>query len=160
MLHQDEIYNDVHIICTGEVKDYRNPNYREELDNLNESLGVKDSIHFLGYISKEDQMELMKNCIAVVQPTLYEGSPGGGEIEDAVAIGQQSIVSDIPVNKEIKDDSVIFFEAGNEQSLCEAMKRSIARNWKRPDNETLIARGKERQKGYFEVLQTMIEEMS
>ena len=160
LLHQDEPYKDVHILCTGEVKDYRNPNYREELDSLNESLGVKNYVHFLGYISKEDQMELMKNCVAVVQPTLYEGSPGGGEIEDAVAIGQQSIVSDIPVNKEIQDVSVIFFEAGNETSLCEVMKQSISRNWKRPDNETLIARGKDRQKDYFEVLKTMIEEMS
>ena len=158
-LHENPDFSDVHILCTGEVKDYRNPNYRQELDDLNAGLGVKDYVHFLGYISKEDQMELMKKAAAVVQPTLYEGSPGGGEIEDAVAIGQRSIVSDIPVNREIREDTVTFFEAGSAGSLKEKMEETLRSEYRRPDNDTLRKNGLRRQKHYFEVLKTMIDEM-
>jgi glycosyltransferase involved in cell wall biosynthesis len=100
---------------------------------------------------------IMKHAAAVVQPTRYEGSPGGGEVEDAVAVGMQAIVSDIPVNLEIEDDSVLFFHTGNEKDLSAKMKEAIERNWKIPEREELERQGTLRQNHYYEILKTMID---
>jgi glycosyltransferase involved in cell wall biosynthesis len=56
-----------------------------------------------------------------VQPTLFEGGPGGGATFDAVALGIPSLLSDIPVNLEISDPLVRFFKTSNAESLAEKM---------------------------------------
>lgn len=45
---------------------------------LAKKLGIESKIKILGHIPKLEQIELIKNCIAVIQPTLFEGGPGGG----------------------------------------------------------------------------------
>lgn len=159
-LHKIPEYEDIHIICTGATEDYRNPNYLNELNELNNKLGVSETVHFLGYIPKIDQISLMKECIAVIQPTLYEGSPGGGEIEDAVSLGKRSIVSDIPVNLEIHEDTVTFFRSGSVTDLKNAMKAVIDTPYETPSNETLITLGRERHKAYYNVLKKMIDALT
>ena len=52
----------------------------------------------------------MKNSLAIIQPTLFEGSPGGGVLEDAISIGVPAIISDIKVNLEAKKEVNIFFK--------------------------------------------------
>ncbi len=96
--------------------------FPEYVSGLHEEIadhGLKNSIIFLGYVSKLDQIQIMKKCIAVIQPTLFEGGPGGGAIYDSVALGIPSIVSDIEVNKEIDDDSVHLFHVGDPGDLAE-----------------------------------------
>ena len=159
-LHKTTGYEDIHIICTGATEDYRNPNYLNELNELNTSLGVKENIHFLGYIPKIDQILLMKESIAVIQPTLYEGSPGGGEIEDSVSLGKRSIVSDIPVNLEMEEDTVTFFRSGSAEDLAEKMKTILDSPYTQPDKETLISLGAQRQKHYYDVLHAMIDALT
>ena len=153
-------YDDIHIVCTGATKDYRNPNYLDELNELNQSLGIYDRVHFLGYIPKIDQIQLMKECIAVIQPTLYEGSPGGGEIEDAVSLGKHSIVSDIPVNLEIDEPTVTFFECRSAKQLASCMKEAADSTYETPAKEELVKLGKQRQKLYYDRLKNMIDTLT
>ena len=159
-LHKTKEYEDVHIICTGATEDYRNPNYLNELNELNKTIGISDYVHFLGYIPKIDQILLMKESAAVIQPTLYEGSPGGGEIEDAVSLGKRSIVSDIPVNLEMKEDTVTFFRTGSVSDLADKMKQILDTPYTQPGKETLVSLGTQRQKHYYDILRAMIEELT
>ena len=159
-LHKTPGFEDIHIICTGATEDYRNPNYLNELNALNKELGVDGYVHFLGYISKIDQILLMKESIAVIQPTLYEGSPGGGEIEDAVSLGVRSIVSDIPVNLEMQEDTVTFFQSGSADDLAGKMKKILTTDYTRPSKTELVAMGKQRQKHYYEILCAMIDALT
>ena len=156
-LHKTQGFEDIHIICTGATKDYRNPDYLDELNELNKNLGISDYVHFLGYIPKIDQILLMKESLAVLQPTLYEGSPGGGEIEDAVSLGKRSIVSDIPVNLEISEETVTFFKTGSVSDLAEKMKDLLTTGYSQPSKEELVKLGIERQKHYYDVLKEMID---
>ncbi len=155
-LHAQNGYQDLHIVCTGATEDYRNPDYLKELQAANQELGIGDHVHFLGYIPKADQILLMKHSIGVIQPTLYEGSPGGGEIEDAVSLGIPSIVSDIPVNLEISEPTVTFFRKGDEADLAEKMKDFSDNVHPAPSISVLEEAGKRRQKVYHDVLYTMI----
>ena len=159
-LHKTAEFRDIHIICTGATEDYRNPNYLNELNQLNSGLGISDRVHFLGYIPKIDQILLMKESIAVIQPTLYEGSPGGGEVEDAVSLGVRSVVSDIPVNREMEEETVTFFRGGDVIDLAEKMKEMICTEYTRPGKETLVTLGRQRQKHYYDILRAMIDALT
>ena len=67
----------------------------------------------------------MKQAVALIQPTLFEGSPGGLSVYDALALGVRAIVSDIPVNLEIQEPTVTFFKAANAEDLADMMVQSL-----------------------------------
>ena len=76
-------------------------------------------IRILGLIPKYDQIQIMRGAVAVIQPTLFEGGPGGGAVYDAVSIGTPVILSDIPVNREV--------EAG--RGLIQFFRPGARKNW-------------------------------
>jgi glycosyltransferase involved in cell wall biosynthesis len=109
------------LVCTGQTIDFRFPNYFQELKELIKELELEKNIFILGYIPKVDQLQILKKCVAVIQPTLFEGGPGGFSVFESVAHGIPSIVSDIDVNKEIEDDTVTFFKTGSASDLSKKM---------------------------------------
>ncbi len=60
------IKDDLHIVCTGKMADHRYPDYIRDLQNEVRELGVEDRVHFLGHIPKRDQIEIMKNSLALL----------------------------------------------------------------------------------------------
>lgn len=134
------------LVCTGTTHDPRDPMHFDRLMVLAKELGITTRLRILGLIPKSDQIALLKSSIALVQPTLFEGGPGGGAVYDAVSLGVQSLVSDIPVNTEIVDDSVSFFRAGDADSLFRKMKTACGEGSKNRhvSKEVLVRRGVER----------------
>lgn len=113
---------DVSLVCTGNTYDVRFLNYFSELKSRVVKLGIENKVMFLGFIPKSDQIQIMRQSLAVLQPTLFEGGPGGGAVYDAVAMGVPAVVSDIPVNKEITNENLItFFETGSPTDMAEQM---------------------------------------
>jgi glycosyltransferase involved in cell wall biosynthesis len=88
----------INIVFTGKEYDYRNPAYTDDLKKKIDSFKIKDQIFFLGFISRVDQLMLMKNSIAIIQPSLFEG--WSTVVEDAKAINKTIIASNIPVHYE------------------------------------------------------------
>jgi glycosyltransferase involved in cell wall biosynthesis len=148
---------EVHLVCTGNTEDHRFPRYLAELQAKIAEWQVADHVHFLGHISKLDQIQIMKKSIGVIQPTLFEGGPGGGSVSDAVALGVPAIVSDIPINLEIKDKPVWFFAAGTAEDLADKMEELIRQPSVRPSSEILIERGIERAERLGDALLEAIE---
>lgn len=134
----------VHIICTGELNDYRSKTYIIELSNLIKDLHLTDRVHFLGVIPKIEQLEIIKYSIALIQPTLFEGGPGGGSVYNAISIGAKSIVSNIRINKEIRSNNILFFKAKNHKSLALKMEGLISKNLSLIRKDILI-----QQRDYF-----------
>ncbi len=97
------------LICTGKTYDSRFPNYFKELKKKYNNLIFNNSIKILDLIPRSDQLNLMKSSRAVIQPTLYEGGPGGFAAYEALSIGKKLVLSNIPINKEIKNYNVNFF---------------------------------------------------
>lgn len=157
-----KLHPDLSLVCTGATSDYRFPGYFEDLMQEARLDGVAVRIHALGLIPKLDQLALMRGAVALVQPTLFEGGPGGGAVYDAVALGQRSIVSDIPVNTEIDDPTVTFFKVGDAESLKAAMQTSLVKANRQPapaDRALLIACGIERRQACGEVLLRAVAEV-
>lgn len=121
-------YPDIQLVCTGETHDYRNPNHFSGLMELAEQLGITHRLLVLGLIPKDEQIRLVRSAIAMVQPSLFEGGPGGGAVFDAISLGVPCIVSDIPVNCELNESGVVFFEVGNFSSLAKKMSQVLEKN--------------------------------
>ena len=58
----------------------------------------------------------MRRCLAVIQPSLFEG--WSTVVEDARVFGKSIILSDIPVHLEQNPPHSIFFERHSSQSLA------------------------------------------
>lgn len=146
---------DLLLVCTGATSDYRFPGYFDRLIHQASRMGVADRILTLGLIPKLDQLALLRGAVALVQPTLFEGGPGGGAVYDAVALGARSIVSDIPVNTEIDEPSITYFKAGDVGALAIAMEATLAACDVTPfvaDPLELVQRGIERRRACGELL--------
>ena len=106
----------------------------------------------LGLIPKRDQIELLKGAVALIQPTLFEGGPGGGAAYDAIGLDVSVILSDIPVNLEIDCGQVAFFPAGDAEALSVLMDGELRREHRRRDEQALLKAAGEKTRQCGEVV--------
>ncbi len=132
---------DVNIVCTGTMGDYRRPEYMDEINQFLDTNNLTKRVKLLGHISKRDQVEIMKKSIAVVQPTLFEGGPGGGCVYDAASLGVPVIMSDISVNMEVEAENIWYFKAGSSDDLAEKMRDFLQMEVSRPCKDRLLKMG-------------------
>lgn len=128
------------LVCTGTMEDYRDPGYIDSIKQLVATLKISTRVKFLGHVSKAEQIGLLKGARALIQPTLFEGGPGGGAVYDAVALDVPVIISDIAVNQEVNARHLTFFEAGSVTGLADAM-RNYSQPTVRLDDKALIETG-------------------
>jgi hypothetical protein len=141
---------DVTLICTGSTSDYRDSTYFGKLGADTAKLGLGSRLRFLGHIPKRDQIELLKRAVALIQPTLFEGGPGGGSTYEAVALGQRVLLSDIPVNQEADDGDIRFFPQGNHIALAALMLAALDEAPTLINPAEMIAKSEERLRRYGE----------
>lgn len=148
---------DLQLVCTGAMDDYRRPGYFNELLQLAEKLGIRTQLVLLGHIPKRDQIALLSGALALIQPTQFEGGPGGGAVYDAVSVGVPVVLSDIKVNQEVVAEDLSFFKAGDAAELTTALQAWL--NPKpRPAVDTLLRRGNTNQQRLGEKLYTIIQQ--
>lgn len=123
-LHDDGL-RDIKILCTGNVHDYRFPGYVDKLKRDIARNGLDEHICFLGVIPKKHQLAIMRGAVALIQPTLFEGGPGGGALYDAISVGTPAILSDIDVNLEADCGVMEFFHAGSDEDIALKMKKFL-----------------------------------
>jgi glycosyltransferase involved in cell wall biosynthesis len=76
----------IRLVLAGKPGDYE-----PALKNLVRQLGIQNQVEFIGLISDEEKLHHYRNCIAYVQPTLYEAF--GLAMAEAVASGCPVITS-------------------------------------------------------------------
>lgn len=114
------------LVLTGDPVDHRNPAHYARLLALSKSLGIDDRTHFLGLIPKTDQLSLLNGARLLIQPTRYEGGPGGGSVYEAMGNGVPAVVSDIKINREIDHDAITFFSTGNPADLKSKITHALS----------------------------------
>lgn len=150
-------FKDLDLLCTGNPIDSRNPNYFETLKKLLVELKIENRVKILGHIPKRDQIELLKNACAVIQPTLFEGGPGGGAVFDAVALDVPALVSNIPVNREVDCGRVFFFPAQDEHALAQLLEINSQKPTQKKSSAELSRQGEEKTRRCGEVLWRAIQ---
>jgi glycosyltransferase involved in cell wall biosynthesis len=111
---------DIVVAFSGKENDNRNPEYFPSLKKLVEEIGLVENIKFLGFLDRKVQLQLMNHSKAIIQPSLFEG--WSTVIEDAMAMNQNIIASDLEVNKEQLGDNGIYFERLNFIELAKILK--------------------------------------
>ena len=122
---------DYQLVCTGELVDSRHPNYFKNLIKKYKEIIKKRKILILGVIPKNAQICLLENSKVVIQPTSYEGGPGGFSAYEAIAFKKNLLLSDIIVNKEIKGKNVFFFKNNSPNKLLKKLLFIIDRKMKK-----------------------------
>jgi len=146
------------LVCTGSTGGSTHAATLPPLLAFLEKAGIKNRVEILGLIPKRDQIELLKHSCALIQPTLFEGGPGGGAVYDAFSLRVPAIVSDIPINRELPTDELVtFFPAGDAVALARRMQEQLTKPRKQVDSAPLLAAGNQRRLACGEVLWNAID---
>lgn len=110
---------------TGNLEDYRNPEYINELKAIMETEPVAGSIRLLGFVERTEQLCIMKNAAFIVQPSLCEG--WGTVLEDAKVLDKAVLLSDIPVHREQKNEKCTLFDPHDPDALADLIVATAER---------------------------------
>jgi len=115
------------LVTTGVMTDFRGNN--KNLESINEFItenNLKNNILLLGLIPYDEVLTLMQKCIAVINPSLFEG--WSSTIEEAKSMGKTVVVSDIPVHREQNPDNAFYFSPKDDLKLAEILKEIWTNN--------------------------------
>ncbi|MEK7569862.1 MAG: glycosyltransferase family 1 protein [Patescibacteria group bacterium] len=106
---------DVVLVLAGQYGYHSEQIMQEMLD-----LGLKRSIRYLGYVSHNEKLELIKHATAFTFPTLYEGF--GLPVLEALALGVPVITSNNSSLPEITGKAAILVDPKNVNDIARAMR--------------------------------------
>lgn len=104
------------LVCTGNLTDYRNPEYIKDIRNFITDYHLEKDILLLGFIGREEQLCLMKHSYALVQPSLFEG--WSTVVEDAKCLNKFIFLSNLNVHKEQAPVNASFFSPHDVNDLA------------------------------------------
>lgn len=148
----------ISLVCTGSTAGSNHIDVLPSLFASLEKAGLKSRVKILGLIPKRDQIELLKHSCALIQPTLFEGGPGGGAVYDAFSLRVPAIVSDIQINRELPaDGSITFFPAGDAHALASRMQEQLTKPRTKFESADLLESGRQQRLTAGSVLWTAID---
>lgn len=111
---------DIHvsIVFTGKLDDSA---YGKSILKTINDFNLSDRVHLLGLIPKDRQIQLIRTCLAMVQPSLFEG--WSTVAEDARCFGKHIALSDLPVHLEQSPPNAIYFERNRPDRLAEILEK-------------------------------------
>jgi glycosyltransferase involved in cell wall biosynthesis len=115
-----------HIVFTGKNTGPSSAKVIAELTDYMQENKLNEYITFTGFISREKQIELIKNATAVIQPSKFEG--WSTVVEDAKALNKFLIASDLPIHKEQVNENVLFFAPDDYLTLAKHLEKVNTNN--------------------------------
>lgn len=110
---------DVTVVFTGNEKTGGGA-YATQLKEYVTQAGLQKHCLFLGFIDRKEQLLLMQNSQAVIQPSLFEG--WSTVVEDAKCMNKYLILSDLKVHHEQIEENVSFFSPKDVIELASEME--------------------------------------
>lgn len=111
------------VVCTGNTVDHRHPEYFSELMRTVEQSGLAERFKVLGVVPYADLMSIMKNSIAIINPSLFEG--WSTTVEESKLLGKTILLSNIDVHVEQAPARGFYFDPHDAVKLAELMIQSI-----------------------------------
>jgi glycosyltransferase involved in cell wall biosynthesis len=112
-----------HVAFSGKEYDFRNPDYTQNLKKFVQENGLESYCSFLGFIDRNEQLQLLQHSRAVLQPSLFEG--WSTVVEDAKSANQYVLASDLAVHKEQLTQNVAFIDPHDTQGLANLLQKYI-----------------------------------
>jgi glycosyltransferase involved in cell wall biosynthesis len=111
---------ELNIAMSGKEYDNRNLENFSKLKEYINKHQLEKNVVFLGFLPRKVQLCIMKNSLAVIQPSLFEG--WSTVVEDAKSLNKYVILSNINVHKEQLSDNVSFFDPNDSNALATILK--------------------------------------
>ena len=124
---------EVTIVCTGNTNEPRDPLHFARLLATISAHGLRDKFIVLGMVSYDHLFQLMRQSVAVLQPSLFEG--WSTTVEEVKSVGKRIIMSDIAVHREQDPPKAVFFDPHDPISLADHIARVFENTPSGPDEE-------------------------
>ncbi|MGQ0792561.1 MAG: glycosyltransferase family 4 protein [Deltaproteobacteria bacterium] len=111
----------VNLVCTGSPSDYRHPSYFPELSRKISEWNIREEAIYLGLVPREHVLLLMRESLAVLNPSLFEG--WGYTVDEARSLGKRVILSDIPAHREQNPPKAEYFNPEDSEALADKLAR-------------------------------------
>ena len=105
------------VFCGG--KGWKSEPFMEALTTAAKSYSIKN----FDYVSDQERDNLYTHATLFVFPTLYEGF--GMPVIEAMSYGLPVIVSDIPIMREVAEESALYADAHHPQTFSEQMRHML-----------------------------------
>ena len=116
----------------------KNKQYYFSIKKLIERNGLQNKVILFSNLEKNAQLNLIYNSKALIQPSLFEGGPGGFSVYEAISFNKPILVSDIKVNKEINYNKVFYFKANSYIDLSKKIEKIYKKKFKKISRNNLI----------------------
>jgi glycosyltransferase involved in cell wall biosynthesis len=145
------------IVCTGNTNEYRDISYFSKLLCSISTAGIRDRMIILGLVPRNDLFLLMRQSLAILQPSLFEG--WNTTVEEVKSLGKKMIISDIPVHREQDPYFAEYFQPTNAHALATSLLDNFANGCPGPDLEleriakdNLLRRTNQYGKNFLEII--------
>jgi glycosyltransferase involved in cell wall biosynthesis len=108
----------VHVYCTG----VETP-YRKDLDSLAQQLGVRDQLHFLGFVRPDELQAIYRTATAMVFPSRFEGF--GLPILEAFFVRLPVLCARATVLPEVAGEAALYFDPDSPEELADRMRSAL-----------------------------------
>lgn len=117
----------IRLVCSGALTEPRDPDHVPRLMQRVQAAGLSENVRFLSLIPYSDVVQLMRQSVAVVQPSLYEG--WSTTVEECKVLSKPILLSRIDVHEEQAPKYGIYVDKNNPHDLAE----QFVRLWKSGD---------------------------
>lgn len=152
---------DMQVVCTGSLEDFRNPEYTKLIFEEIKKYNLENNILFLGLIPYTDVQYLMRNSVAVINPSLFEG--WSSTVEECKSMGKNMILSNIKVHIEQSPLESLYFDSESPEELVNCMKIAFEKYNSEPNyrleveaRELLESRTESFGKKYIEIVKNVL----
>lgn len=104
------------VLTTGDTSDYRHPNHFQAVMARASDLHVQDNFFHLGIVPRLDLIGLMRESLAIINPSLFEG--WSTTVEEAKSLGKHVLLSDIPIHREQNPPLASYYPPEDANSLA------------------------------------------
>lgn len=123
---------EIKVVCSGGVQEPRSPLYPSRLLSLVSELNVRESFVVLGFLAdRDDVFRLIRQSLAVLQPSLFEG--WASSVEECKSIGKGMVLSDLPIHREQDPSDSLFFDPHSPEALAACLERIFDERTPGPD---------------------------
>jgi glycosyltransferase involved in cell wall biosynthesis len=119
------------VVMTGSEYDFRHPRYFGEIKSYAAQSDLQENLRFLGIIPYDHVAKLLRNSIAVINPSFFEG--WSTTVEEVKSLGKKIVLSNLEVHREQAPDSAYFFSPRDTEALAKLLRELWNANEGGPD---------------------------
>ncbi|HMP75022.1 MAG TPA: glycosyltransferase family 1 protein [Kiritimatiellia bacterium] len=129
------------VVSTGAAADGAGTEHAGRLRARVSEIGLEDHFRFLGLLDHRSTFALMRESIAVINPSRFEG--WSTSVEEARSMGKSILLSDLPVHSEQDPPRAAYFSPDDADGLASCMAAALDA-WNPDEEQRAAASARER----------------